>query len=250
MRRSNKNTPNDKSHQSGNILIGGNILIVDDNAQNLRLLLTILNAEGYKVRPAPSGAIALESAFSKVPDLILLDIMMPEMDGYEVCRRLKENETTREVPIIFLSAMDSISEKLKAFDMGAVDYITKPYQPEEISARVNTHLTLRRTQKLLEYEILMRMVSENTLQLLSRKYDLILTAAGEGILGIDCDCSHTFVNPAAATMLGYDVEELSGKPCISIWYPDKTVKGEEKEAEEKKQPHSNCLDTDCPCTRP
>ncbi|MBF0200895.1 MAG: response regulator, partial [Desulfamplus sp.] len=113
---------------------GGNILIVDDNAQNLRLLLTILNGDGHKVRPAPSGPIALESAFSKVPDLILLDIMMPGMDGYEVCKRLKENEETRDVPVIFISAMDALSEKLRAFDVGGVDYITKPFQPREITA--------------------------------------------------------------------------------------------------------------------
>ncbi|SLM28260.1 putative Response regulator PleD (Includes: Diguanylate cyclase) [Desulfamplus magnetovallimortis] len=203
---------------------GGNILIVDDNPQNLRLLLSILNSEGYKVRPAPSGPMALEAAFSNVPDLILLDIMMPEMDGFEVCRKLKENEKTSSVPVIFISAMDDIAEKLKGFELGAVDYITKPFQPREISARVNTHLSLRRVQKLLEYEIVMRTVSENTLKVLSKKYDLILAAAGEGILGIDNDCRYTFVNPAAAKMLGCKVDDLVGKSSIPNWYSEKVTR--------------------------
>lgn len=198
---------------------GGNILIVDDNPQNLRLLITILSAEGHKVRPAPSGAIALDSAFSTVPDLVLLDIMMPEMDGFEVCRRLKADEKTQSVPILFISALDDIGEKLKAFEMGGVDYITKPFQPMEITARVRTHLSLRNIRKRLEHEVAMRTASEKMLQSLSRQYDLILSSAAEGILGMDLNCAYTFVNPAAAAMLGYDPSDLTGSACITIWHP-------------------------------
>lgn len=153
----------------------GNILVVDDNPQNLRLLIAILSMRGYKVRPAPSGSIALESAFSTPPDLILLDIMMPEMNGYEVCQKLKESELTSSVPVIFISAIDAVADKVKAFEMGAVDYITKPFQAEEILARVNTHLSLRRTQKMLEEEIELRKESEERLKVISLKYQKMAT---------------------------------------------------------------------------
>lgn len=153
----------------------GNILVVDDNPQNLRLLIAILSMRGYKVRPAPSGSIALESAFSTQPDLILLDIMMPEMNGYELCQKLKESDLTSSVPVIFISAIDAVADKVKAFEMGAVDYITKPFQAEEILARVNTHLSLRRTQKMLEEEIERRKESEERLKVISLKYQKMAT---------------------------------------------------------------------------
>ncbi len=156
-------------------LPAGNILVVDDNPQNLRLLIAILSMRGYKVRPAPSGSIALESALSTLPDLILLDIMMPEMDGYQVCQKLKERELTSSVPIIFISAIDAVEDKVKAFEMGAVDYITKPFQAEEILARVNTHLSLRRAQIQLEEEIERRKISEEALKAISLKYQKMAT---------------------------------------------------------------------------
>ena len=128
----------------------GSVLVVDDNPDNLRLLSGILTDQGYKVRPAPSGALALKSVRSTLPDLILLDIKMPEMDGYEVCRRLKAEEQTSDIPVIFISALDDVMDKVKGFGVGAVDYITKPFQHEEVLARVRTHLELRRLQTQLE----------------------------------------------------------------------------------------------------
>jgi two-component system, sensor histidine kinase and response regulator len=130
-----------------------NILIVDDTATNLRLLTRILGDAGHVVRPARSGEIALASAFASPPDLILLDVMMPEMDGFEVCRRLKKHELTRDVPIIFISALNDVDEKVKSFSLGAVDYIAKPFHSEEMLARVNTHLTIRRLQNDLMAQI-------------------------------------------------------------------------------------------------
>lgn len=130
-----------------------NILIVDDTATNLRLLARILGDAGYQVRPARSGEIALASAQASPPDLILLDVMMPEMDGYEVCRRLKSHERTHDVPIIFISALNDVEEKVKSFALGAVDYISKPFHSEEMLARVNTHLTIRRLQNDLMAQI-------------------------------------------------------------------------------------------------
>ncbi len=118
-----------------------NILIVDDTPENLTVLRRILTEQGYRVRPALSGEIALKTIQTDPPDLILLDIVMPGMDGLEVCRKLKEGEETREVPIIFISALNEIEDKMRAFSQGGVDYISKPFQKEEVLARVKTHLT-------------------------------------------------------------------------------------------------------------
>ena len=120
-----------------------NILIVDDTPENLTILLKMLTEQGYRVRPALSGEIALKSVQTDPPDLILLDIMMPEMDGYEVCSVLKSDELTSQIPIIFISALTEVKDVVKAFQAGGVDYITKPFQMEEVLARVNTHIELQ-----------------------------------------------------------------------------------------------------------
>ena len=129
------------------------ILIVDDIPANLRLLAGILAERGYKIRPASHGQMALLAAQAQPPDLILLDIMMPDMDGYEVCRRLKADERTQDVPVIFISALDETLDKVTAFSVGGVDYIAKPFQVEEVLARVNTHLTLRRLHRRLQEQV-------------------------------------------------------------------------------------------------
>lgn len=128
----------------------GRILAVDDTPASLKLLSDILKAEGYEVRSAINGSLALQSAMSNPPELILLDIRMPEMDGFEVCRRLKAAAETREVPVIFVSALTDMDEKLQGFDLGAVDYVTKPYQRQELLARVRSHLELTRLRNHLE----------------------------------------------------------------------------------------------------
>ncbi len=127
----------------------GSILIVDDNPNNLRYLSSILIENGYKVRPAPNGSIALRSVQSILPDLILLDIRLPDIDGYEVCRRLKQDEYSRDVPVIFISALDELGDKATAYKLGAVDYISKPILQEELLARVHTHVTLSTLQRRL-----------------------------------------------------------------------------------------------------
>ena len=126
------------------------IVIVDDTPENLRLLIGMLSEQDYRVRPAPSGELALASIQKEVPDLILLDIMMPDMDGFEVCQKLKSDEQTRDIPIIFISALNEVFDKVSAFAYGGVDYITKPFQVEEVLARVQTHLNLREARQLLE----------------------------------------------------------------------------------------------------
>ncbi len=127
-----------------------NILVVDDTRANLRLLTGILTKAGYSVRPVPEGKLAILSAKTAPPDLILLDIMLPDMTGYEICEQLKAEPGTRDIPIIFISALHEIFDKVKAFQFGGVDYITKPFQPEEVLVRVQTHLMLRNLQKDLQ----------------------------------------------------------------------------------------------------
>ena len=120
-----------------------NILIVDDTPENLSILRKLLTEKGYQVRPALNGEVALKAVQSQAPDLILLDIMMPGMDGYEVCKILKANEETSHIPVIFISALTEVETILQAFGVGGVDYITKPFQSEEVLARVRTHLALQ-----------------------------------------------------------------------------------------------------------
>src|SRR5271166_341360 len=127
-----------------------NILVVDDVPANLQVLTGMLKDRGYKARPVPNGKLALLAARKDPPDLILLDINMPEMNGYEVCQHLKADEQLRGIPVIFISALNENLDKVKSFAIGGVDYITKPFQMEELHARVETHLKLRRLQVELE----------------------------------------------------------------------------------------------------
>ena len=127
-----------------------NILIVDDVPANLRLLDHILRDKGYKVRPVPNGTLALQVAEKEKPDLILLDVMMPDIDGFEVCRRLKENPKLNDIPIIFISALNDTNDIVKALTAGGADFITKPFKAEEVRVRVETHLNLYYQKKELQ----------------------------------------------------------------------------------------------------
>ena len=131
----------------------GDILIVDDTPTNLHLLSRMLAGHGYKVRAVTNGTRALEAVQARPPDLILLDIMMPGMSGYEVCERLKADEKTCDIPIIFISALNATEDIVKAFGAGGVDYITKPFQLAEVLARAETHLALQALQKSLQQEV-------------------------------------------------------------------------------------------------
>lgn len=157
-----------KHQSSGNL---ANILIVDDELNNLRLLSDLLKKQGYKVRAVLSGEMALSAAKANPPDLILLDIMMPDMDGYQVCHQLKNESDTCQIPVIFVSAKDQGFDKIKAFAVGGVDYITKPVQVEEMFARIECHLKLNYLQMKLEEqnyqlqaEICQRNAAEKALQ--------------------------------------------------------------------------------------
>jgi CheY-like chemotaxis protein len=128
----------------------GEILVVDDTPANLKLLMDMLSSHGYKVRPAADGEQALAAVAMRQPELILLDIKMPGIDGYEVCRRLKSDTKSEEIPVVFISALDTLGDRVKGFELGAVDYITKPFQREEVLVRVHTHLQLSKMRKNLE----------------------------------------------------------------------------------------------------
>ncbi|WP_071190332.1 response regulator [Trichormus sp. NMC-1] len=128
-----------------------NILIVDDFFENIRLLSTILEQNGYQTRKAISGSMALTAVEASPPSLILLDIRMPEMNGYEVCEYLKSNPKTAQIPIIFLSASEDVIDKGKAFQVGGADYITKPLYIEEVLARVKHQLTIITAQKTIDF---------------------------------------------------------------------------------------------------
>ncbi len=127
-----------------------NILIVDDVPANLELLSAIIRDRGYEPRPVPSGKLALLAAQADPPDLILLDIRMPEMNGFEICERLKADTVLKDIPVIFVTALTDTEKKVKALSMGAVDYVTKPFQVEEVCARVETHLELYRSKRELQ----------------------------------------------------------------------------------------------------
>ncbi|MBF0201212.1 MAG: response regulator [Desulfamplus sp.] len=126
------------------------IMVVDDSPENLNLLGDMLKRESYRVLSFPNGRMALDAAVKDPPDLILLDIMMAEMDGFEVCKHLKADDVLKDIPVLFISALTEVTDKIKAFSTGGVDYVTKPFHFEEVNARVETHLHLRQMKRELE----------------------------------------------------------------------------------------------------
>jgi putative two-component system response regulator len=156
------------------ILNKANLLIVDDTPANLRLLSSMLADKGYKVRSVINGQMALTAVKTVRPDLVLLDINMPELNGYQVCEIIKADPELSDIPVIFISALDELQDKVKAFAVGGVDFITKPFQFEEVIARVSTHLTLRRTQVELE-------LARDTLKQINRDQERIIQEQVEKI---------------------------------------------------------------------
>ncbi|EAZ90624.1 putative bifunctional diguanylate cyclase/phosphodiesterase [Crocosphaera chwakensis] len=160
-----------------------NILIVDDKPPNLRILSTMLVKAGYKVRAVTSGNMALTAAKTMPPDIILLDIKMPDIDGYQVCQELKQFPETAEIPVIFLSALQDVEDKVKAFEAGGVDYIIKPFQFEEVRARVSLHLTFRQTRYQLQQlnQELEKRVEERSTDLLKAQEELLFHARHDSL---------------------------------------------------------------------
>ena len=214
------------------------ILVVDDQPENIDVLSNILRAN-YKVKAAINGEKALQIARQEnAPDLVLLDIMMPGIDGYEVCRRLKEEGRTRDIPIIFVSALQHIEDRIMAFTAGGVDYITKPVQPEEVQARVRAHVQLRLMQQQLKLanDELEARVAERTLALETTyselhesykqiveseyKYRSLLDAAPDAVILVDDQGKIEMVNREACAKFFYSREELLGQ-SIEILVPER-----------------------------
>lgn len=154
------------------------ILVADDNTNNLKVLSDTLTGFGYEVRVAIDGKAAVESAQTQAPDLILLDIHMPEMDGYETCKLLKRDIRTRDIPVIFVSALNEEFNKVKAFQLGAVDYLTKPIQMEETKARVKVHLEL--SSKIQELEAFNKIMVDREMRIIELKKEINAQAAEFG----------------------------------------------------------------------
>ena len=168
--------------------IKNNILIVDDTPENLSILRKLLTEKGYQVRPALNGEVALKAIQNQKPDLILLDIIMPGMDGYEVCRILKSNEASAHIPVIFISALTETEGVLKAFDAGGVDYITKPFRSEEVLARVQTHLALQNA--IHEKEVAHKMLQA------------IMDSIDNAIITVDTECTVINANKPLDSICG------------------------------------------------
>lgn len=150
------------------------VLIVDDTVANLKLLQDMLRNAGYDPRPCPNGALAIRAAKGDPPDIILLDINMPDMDGFEVCQQLKADESLADIPVIFISALNETTDKLEAFRHGGVDYVTKPFNFEEVRARIDTHISLRRYRRELHAHNtrLTQLVEERTQEVVSAKEEV------------------------------------------------------------------------------
>jgi len=226
----------------------GEIVAVDDTPANLKLLMSILSAEGYKIRPASSGEQALSSIAKRQPELILLDINMPGIDGYEVCRRLKSDPHTCDIPVIFISALNEVSERVKGFEVGGVDFITKPFQQEEIIVRVRSHLQLRHMQMNLEELVKARtheLVSSNDrLRQSEDKFRRIVESLHDEYFFYSHDINgvFTYISPSIKGVLGYDTDEFltnfsdyfTDNPINELvhHYTEGSVRGEQQPAYE------------------
>ena len=200
------------------------ILIVDDLPENVRLLSSLLKQQGYRINSATDGKMALASIKGECPDLILLDIMIPEIDGYQVCRYLKSDEKTQHIPIIFLSGLDSELDKIEAFKVGGVDYITKPFFVEEVVFRVQAQLNIIEQQQEFERElnkqIAEKIAAEKELNKSRALLTGVLNSSLDGVAAFEAirDRQHQIVdfrwliaNPVAAMTVGGTIESLRGK---------------------------------------
>lgn len=173
------------------------VLVVDDTIDSLRLMANMLTDQGYNVRKVLNGQMALTAAQSAPPDLILLDINMPQLNGYEVCQQLKNNPFTADIPVIFISALDEVLDKAKAFSVGGVDYITKPFYFEELVAKVETQLTIRSLQKQLLEQTEKKIQTE-------AQYARLFDNIKEGFFQVSLDGYFQNINLALAHICGYD----------------------------------------------
>ena len=197
---------------------GGTILIVDDNEKNLELLGDVLRGGAYKVRGALSGEQALKIAATRPPDLILLDLQMPDTDGYEVCRRLKQDPATREIPVIVISALDDVTDKVKAFEIGAVDYVTKPFQAREVLSRVGAHLQLFQLQRDLEQKNAELRRSNEELRQAQARTERVFSALAAALPGTVLDDKYRLEDRIGTGGYGtvFRAEQLGLKRAVAV----------------------------------
>lgn len=214
------------------------ILVVDDDSRSLALLTGILSGEGYVVRPADSGELALASIAARRPELILLDIRMPGVDGFEVCRRLRQDEETRDIPIVFLSAAGEAEERVEGLRLGAVDFISKPFSRDELLARVQIHLELailranlerqvadrtaelRAANRRLEEELSVRRRAEHAVRESEERFRTLANRAPVGIWVTGPDDSLTFYNKRALTFVGRSMRRLTDAGWAGVIHTD------------------------------
>jgi diguanylate cyclase (GGDEF)-like protein/PAS domain S-box-containing protein len=196
------------------------ILIIDDLADNLRLLRRMLASRGHLVHPVTSGVAALRLLESRTPDLVLLDIVMPEMNGFEVCRRIKEDRRLHDIPVIFLSGIEGVSDKVKGFQAGGVDYIVKPFQREEVIARIETHLLLHDLQKRLEQRVEQRTAelaaAYSALHQSEERFRSLYHDTPSTYLMVIPDGVVRLINRFGQTQLGYEASEVIGLPVLQL----------------------------------
>jgi len=190
------------------------ILVVEDDPASLQLLVSLLEKAGYRVRPATDAALALRSVQARVPDLVLLDVRLPDTDGFEVCRQLKARPETRDVPVIFLSALDDTDSRVKGFEVGAVDFVSKPLQKAELLARVRTHVALRQVQRDLETANAQLRAATAVLE----EARITLYSIGDGMIATDVAGLVTRMNRAAEDMTGWTEAEAMGHPLDEVFH--------------------------------
>ncbi len=217
---------------------GSSILIVDDDTESLALLTSTLEAEGYELRPAESGQLALALAATEPPDLILLDIRMTGMDGFEVCRRLKACEETRDIPLMFITSAREVEERVEGLRLGAVDFINRYFRPEELLARVRTHLELgrlradlekqvaqrtaelRKANERLQEELAQRRLTEQALRESEERFRSLADTAPVAIWLTGPDRLGSFFNKRALTFAGRTMKDLIGDRWTELVHPD------------------------------
>ena len=211
--------------------IENDILVVDDEIPNLQLLTGLLEKEGYRVRPAEKAQTALDAALAKPPGLILLDVRMPEMDGFELCRRLKQDKRTEDVPIIFISALQDTGARIQGFEAGGVDFISKPFQEPEILVRVRTHMRLHRMQLHLEELVdertselnKSRVLLEQRVRALRESQEqlaLIYNSIADILFYLEVEPDNCFrflsINPSFLKATGLTKDQVVGKPIEEV----------------------------------
>lgn len=202
------------------------ILIVKDDPINLEALCDVLDNAGYQIMGVEDGESALHQAEQFHPDLILLDVILPGMDGFETCRCLKTNEKTRDIPVIFVTSLDDPEDIAQGFEVGAVDYVTKPLRYQEVLARINTHLTIRNLQKELQTQnkqlqekVTRQMWAQEALKESRERYRLLAEHSTDIISRLTAEGIYLYVSPACKTMLGYEIEEMVGRSLYDFVHP-------------------------------